>query len=203
MTTAVAPAEKASPRALPQPLTSICALLVLVGAGAFAYGLSSDPQSTWLAYHSNFVFFATLSQAGLVLSCIFVTVGARWPGPVRRIAEGLGAWIPITLVLAAVGYLGGDYLFEWKREGAVHAKEVWLNEARFLRDGSRHPGAPGHPEHRLPQSFGAADAEGRCARRHRLREGHDRALDRQLGRATTRSAPPRSRAPSCSRRSSS
>jgi hypothetical protein len=123
--------EKANPRSLPQPLTSICALLALVGAGAFAYGLVADPQTAWLAFHSNFIYYANLSQAGLVLACIFVVVGARWPGPVRRIAEGLGAWIPISLVLACVGILGGDFLFEWKREGAVHGKELWLNEARF------------------------------------------------------------------------
>ncbi|MCZ6463152.1 MAG: hypothetical protein O7A09_02355, partial [Proteobacteria bacterium] len=126
-----AAAEQASPRSLPQPLTAICLGLVAVGAAAFGYGLTSDPQSAWLAYHSNFMFYATLSQAGVILACIFVATGAVWPGPVRRIAEGLGAWIPVTLVLAAVGYFGGDYLFEWKREGAVHGKEFWLNETRF------------------------------------------------------------------------
>lgn len=123
--------ETANPRGLPQPLAAICALLVVVGIAAFGYGLSSDPQTAWLAFHSNFIYYAMLSQAGLALSCIFAVVGAKWPGPLRRIAEGLGAWIPVTLVLACVGYFGGDFLFEWKREGAMQGKEAWLNTTRF------------------------------------------------------------------------
>ena len=123
--------EKATPRSLPQPLTSICAVLVAVGIGAFFYGLSSDAQSTWLAFHTNFIYYGALSQAALVLCCAFVLVSARWPGPLRRIAEGLAAWIPISLLLSLVGYFGGDYLFEWLREGAVHGKEPWLNATRF------------------------------------------------------------------------
>jgi len=123
--------EEAMPRALPQPLTSICLGLLGIGVVAFVWGLLADPQAAWLSYHSNFVFYATLSQAALVLSCIFVIVGARWPGPVKRIAEALGAWVPVTVVLTIIGYFGGDYLFEWKREGAVHGKEAWLNAPRF------------------------------------------------------------------------
>jgi hypothetical protein len=123
--------EKATPRSLPQPLTAICAGLAAIGVAAFFYGLSSNPQSTWLAFHANFIYFGALSQAALVLCCAFVIVGAKWPGPLRRIAEGLAAWIPVSLVLAVVGYFGGDYLFQWMREGAVHGKAPWLNATRF------------------------------------------------------------------------
>ena len=41
--------EKANPRSLPQPLTSICAGLAVLGVVAFVYGLRSDPQAAWLA----------------------------------------------------------------------------------------------------------------------------------------------------------
>ncbi len=122
--------EKARPRALPQPLTGICAGLAILGVVAFVYGLRADPQTTWLAFHANFIYFAMLSQGGLLLACIFATVGAKWPGPYRRIAEGLAAWVPVTLVLSCVGYFGRDFIFEWAREGAVHGKEAWLNTTR-------------------------------------------------------------------------
>ena len=91
--------EKARPGRLPQPLTSILAGLLVVGVAAFVYGLSSNPQIAWLAFHTNFIYFATLSQGALILVCAFVIVGARWPGPLRRIAEGLAAWIPVSFVL--------------------------------------------------------------------------------------------------------
>lgn len=122
--------EKANPRALPQPLTAFFGVLALLGVGTFGYGLTTDPQTTWLAFHTNFIYFGTLSTGSLMLVCIFCTVGATWPGPYRRIAEGLAAWVPITAILACVGYFGRHYIFEWSREGAVHGKEVWLNDAR-------------------------------------------------------------------------
>ncbi|MCG8591792.1 MAG: hypothetical protein MJE66_21050 [Proteobacteria bacterium] len=124
-------AERANPRSLPQPLTSICGLLVVIGVATFAAGLYRSPQTTWLAFQSNWVFYAFLAQAGVILSCIFTIVGAKWPGPVKRIAESLGAWVPVSFVLALVGVLGGDALFEWQRTGAVHGKEPWLNPMRF------------------------------------------------------------------------
>ena len=102
----------------------------MLGILTFGYGLTSDPQTTWLAFHTNFIYFGTLAQGGLILAAIFCTVGARWPGPYRRIAEGLAAWVPITAVLACVGYFGRHEIFEWSREGAAHGKEVWLNDAR-------------------------------------------------------------------------
>jgi len=127
--------DKANPRTLPQPLTAICAGLAVLGVAAFFYGLSTDPQTAWLSFHTNFMYFALLGQGGLVISAIFSTVGARWPGPYRRIAEGIGAWVPVSFVLLCVGYFGREYLFEWSREGAVHGKEVWLNDARvYLSD---------------------------------------------------------------------
>ena len=123
--------ERARPGRLPQPLTAICAALFVVGTGAFLYGLTTNPQVAWLSFHTNFIYLAMLSQGALILCCAFVIVGARWPGPLRRIAEGLAAWIPVSLVLGCVGYFGGEYLFEWLREGAVHGKEPWLNATRF------------------------------------------------------------------------
>ena len=124
------PIEKANPRPLPQPLTAICAGAAGLGVVAFIYGLMTDAQTAWLAFHTNFIYFGTLGQGGLILAAIFCTVGAKWPGPYRRIAEGLGAWVPITFVLSIVGYFGREFLFEWSREGAAHGKEVWLNDAR-------------------------------------------------------------------------
>ena len=130
MSSAAKELEVAFARELPKPLTQICALLAIVGVIAFVMALATDPQTAWLAYHANFIYFAMLSQAGLAFAAIMVVVGAKWPGPLRRMFEALAAWVPITFVLGCIGYFGGDYIFEWKREGAVHGKEVWLNATR-------------------------------------------------------------------------
>jgi len=124
------PAERPNPRGLPQPLAAICGLLVAVGVVAFLWGLASDPATAWRSFHVNFVYYAGLAQGGLVLACAFVIVGARWPGPIRRIAEALAAWVPISFVLGVIGIFGGRYIFPWI-EHPVEIKEAWLNPVRF------------------------------------------------------------------------
>ena len=67
-----------------------------------------------------------------MLACAFVIIGARWPGPVRRIAEALGAWTPVSLVLFLIGFLGGrKYLYEWI-DHPIAVKTPYLNEGRLL-----------------------------------------------------------------------
>ncbi len=131
MKTGPAPVERANPRGLPRPLAVVCAALIAVGVLAFAAGLLSEhPETAWRAFHVNFLYYAGIAQGGLVLSCIFVIVGAVWPGPIRRIAEGLAAWIPVSFVLAVIGYFGGHHLFPWL-EHPIAVKAAWLNPTRF------------------------------------------------------------------------
>ena len=60
-------------------------------------------------------------------------VGARWPGPVRRVAEGLGAWVPLTLVLfLIVGFLGREHIYSPWLHAPPPGKEVWLNPTRLF-----------------------------------------------------------------------
>ncbi|NNL64718.1 MAG: hypothetical protein HKP30_00610, partial [Myxococcales bacterium] len=123
--------ERAQPRELPQPLTLLFAGLGLIGLVAFGWGLSTDAATAWRAYHVNFLYFAGLSQGGLVIAAIFVIVGARWPGPIRRIAEGLAAWVPITFVLACIQFLGKDHIYTNWIDGAPPAKAIYLNTTRL------------------------------------------------------------------------
>ena len=123
--------ERANPGALPQPLFNVCLAFVVLGVVAFVGGLATNPQTTWLAYHTNFIFFTYLACGGLVLSAIYSIVGAYWPGPYRRFAEALGAFLPIAFVLGLIGIAGGHHIFDWQVNGAMHGKEAWLNPTRF------------------------------------------------------------------------
>jgi hypothetical protein len=126
----VAP-ERANPGALPQPFFNICIAFAVLGVVSFIGGLISDPQTAWLAYHSNFIFFTMLACGGLTLTAIYSIVGAFWPGPYRRFAESLAAFIPVALILGIIGIFGGEHIFDWQKNGAMHGKEVWLNPLRF------------------------------------------------------------------------
>ncbi len=127
-------AERAQPRAIPPLLFGACAALVALGVIAFVAGLSSDHDTAWRAFHVNYLYFGVMAQAGVVLASAFVIVGARWPGPVRRIAEGLSAWVPVTLVLFLVSWFGGgreSIYVNWLHH-PPEAKKAWLSPERLF-----------------------------------------------------------------------
>ena len=122
--------ETANPRELPRNSTRACALLIGIGVVSFLVGLATDPDTAWRAYHVNTIYWATLAQGGLVLACAFVIIGARWTGPVRHVAAALAAWVPITFVLIAIGFLGREAIFTQWIHGPPPGKEAWLNIPR-------------------------------------------------------------------------
>ena len=122
--------ERANPRDLPGSLIGICGALVAIGIASFAYGLSTDPDTAWRAYHVNFIYFATLAQGGLCLACAIVIIDANWPGPIRHVAEGLAAWVPISFALLAIGLFGRESIHTNWIHGAPAGKEGWLTIER-------------------------------------------------------------------------
>jgi hypothetical protein len=123
----------ANPRELPSTLTMVCLGLVGIGLVAFLFGLATDATTTWRAFHVNFLYFGTLSQAGLVLAAAMVIIGARWAGPIRHVAEGLAAWVPVSLVLFAVGnFFGREAIHGNWLHGPPAGKEAWLSFGRVF-----------------------------------------------------------------------
>jgi hypothetical protein len=125
--------ELVNPRGLPRELGALCGGLIGIGVIAFLFGISShDHASTaWRAFHVNYLYYAALSQGAIVLASAFVIVGAGWPGPVRRIAEGLGAWVSVSVLLFLIGFLGRHELYPWI-EHPIAAKEAWLRTTRLF-----------------------------------------------------------------------
>jgi hypothetical protein len=123
----------ANPRDLPTGLLAVCGVLIALGVVAFGFGLASDPSTTWRAFHVNFLYFGTISHASIVLASALVIVGARWAGPVRHVAEGISAWVPVSLVLFVLGnYFGREYIHTNWIHGAPHGKEAWLSFGRVF-----------------------------------------------------------------------
>jgi hypothetical protein len=132
VSTAIVAAEQANPRAIPRAWVGACLALVAVGVAAFAGGLATDPATAWRAFHVNYLYFGALAQGGVVVACAFVIIGARWPGPVRRIAEGLGAWVPLTFVLFLIGFIGREYIYSPWLHNPPAAKAAYLNPTRLF-----------------------------------------------------------------------
>ena len=81
--------ERANPKGLPQPLAGICLALVGLGIMAFVAGLVRDPQKTWLAFHSNFIFTTMLACAGLVSMLVEMQRSKSQPSFARASSSGV------------------------------------------------------------------------------------------------------------------
>ena len=120
-----------------KPLMWICALLVLIGAGAFIVGISGpQAQRAWQAYLVNFLFWSGLAFGTVLFVAILNMTNASWARPMKRMAEAPVAFLPISFGLFWVLYLGRGEIFPWISE-PVSGKEGWLDVGfLFARDGA-------------------------------------------------------------------
>ena len=116
----------------PSALSKLAPLAALLAVAGLGYGLAAgDAQTFWRSFHVNYLYFGAIAQGGVVLSCIFTIVGAKWPGPVKRLAESLGLWTIVTPVLFLADWLvGRAHIYPWLP--VFDAKPKWLNEPRLL-----------------------------------------------------------------------
>ena len=121
----------ANPRELPSGLVLACVAMIGIGVIAFTAGLLNDPATAWRSFHVNFLYFGMMSQGALCLACALVIIGARWAGPIRHVAEGISAWVPISFLLFLGGnYFGREYIHTNWIHGAPYGKEGWLTFGR-------------------------------------------------------------------------
>ncbi len=132
MTPADVTVGQVSPRPIPTALLGACVALVAVGVVAFFVGLAADPNTAWLAFHVNYLYWGALAQGALVVSAAFVIIGARWPGPIRHIAESLGAWVPLTVVFFLIGFLGRESIYSPWLHNPPPGKESYLTATRLF-----------------------------------------------------------------------
>lgn len=115
------------------PLRAVLAAFVAIGVVSFAAAAQgSHPERAWAAFLVNFMYFFGLAQAGIVFSAIQRIVYARWGGPIVRVHEAFGAYLPVAFVLLLVLLFGGvGVLYPWVHED-LPGKAAWLN-VPFMR----------------------------------------------------------------------
>jgi len=121
---------------MPRGWIIIFALLFLSGLIAFLVGVSGpQSQRAWQAYLTNYVFWTGLSFGAVLFVAILNMADAVWGRPLKRLAEGLGAFLPISFLLFWFLYFGKEEIFHWVRQ-PLPEKQFWLNAGfLFARDG--------------------------------------------------------------------
>ncbi|MCZ6864767.1 MAG: hypothetical protein O7D98_04030 [Candidatus Dadabacteria bacterium] len=103
-------------------------IIAVIGFGTFAFKImGSNPENAWEIFLINFLFWTGIAQAGIVFSCILRITNARWARPLLRISEGLGSFLPISLILLLIVFAGRDYVLPYATEHYHYPKDVWLN----------------------------------------------------------------------------
>ena len=115
-------------------LKTICLVLAGIGLLVFVIGLFFQPDRAWQALLVNWLYFTSISSAGVMFVAVQRITTARWSRPIVRFLEGYVAFLPVAFVLLLlILFVGRDHIFWWTHEvPAIHEKRVYLNPPFFL-----------------------------------------------------------------------
>ena len=114
-----------------------CIALGIIG---FVAGLVVAPQRAWQAYLVNFLYFSGLAAAGVIFGAAMQLAKGHWGKPLHRIAQGFGAFLPISYLLFLVLYVGHTQIFPWI-ENPVNSEghalpALWFNVTGLFTRGA-------------------------------------------------------------------
>ena len=120
-------------RPIPRRLGTLSLLLAIVGFAIFLIGVFTGTSRAWQAYHVNWLFFTTVSSAGVMVAAAQRITTSRWSRPTVRFLEGYVAWLPVAFVLLLLTLsVGKRHIFPWAvTPPTIHEKAVWLAPAFF------------------------------------------------------------------------
>jgi hypothetical protein len=126
---------------VPRILLVSFAILAILGAVDFIVAVSGkESLRAWQAYLVNFIFWTGMAFGAVLFAAVLNITGARWGRPLKRLAEGFAAFLPVSFVLFWVLYPGRAQIFYWVTIPDPH-KAPWLNTPfLFIRDGASHLG---------------------------------------------------------------
>ena len=123
----------ASSKPLPATLKTVFLVLAIIGAIVFVAGAIMSPDRAWNAFHANWLFFASLSQAGVVFVAVQRITTARWSRAVIRFMEGYVAFLPVAFIfLLLTLFVGKNHVFPWAREAYPTPEKAQYYNPAFL-----------------------------------------------------------------------
>jgi hypothetical protein len=115
-------------------LKTICVVLAAIGLLVFVLGLFLQPDRTWQALLVNWLYFTSISSAGVMFVAVQRITTARWSRPIVRFLEGYVAFLPVAFVLLLlIIFVGRHHIFWWSDHvPEIPEKRVWLNPPFFF-----------------------------------------------------------------------
>jgi hypothetical protein len=118
---------------MPKAVGTTALVLSVIGLIAFVVGLFVAPDRVWRAYHVNWLFFASLSSAGVVFVAVQRITTARWSRAIIRFMEGYVAFLPVAFVLLLLSvFVGKGHIFPWTHEAPPVTEKVLYYNGAFL-----------------------------------------------------------------------
>jgi len=117
-------AKRLAGKPIPGIFKTASLVLALVGIATFLAGVFTGQERAWYALHYNWLFFATISSAGVAFAAVQRIVTARWSRPVVRFVEGYVAFMPVAFILLLVILIPGQsHIFTWAGREAIPVAE--------------------------------------------------------------------------------
>jgi hypothetical protein len=116
-------------RPAPRTLRILALVFAAIGTIAFIIGLFVQPDRAWQALLVNWLYFTSISSAGVMFVAVQRIATARWSRPIIRFLEGYVAFLPVAWVLLALILLvGRHHVFWWSNEVPhIHEKQIYLD----------------------------------------------------------------------------
>jgi hypothetical protein len=135
-------------RKVPAAVNGIGGLFILIGLGAFGYGLAvAGSAPTWGAVLVALFWSLGVCQGAMMLSVILTGTWGRWGRPIKRISESFFFVLPILWIVLLVFVFAGVGIYKWHPtpfapiehisiephnvEAAWRSKPLWLTPGFF------------------------------------------------------------------------
>ncbi|MBA3645012.1 MAG: hypothetical protein H0W63_02420 [Gemmatimonadaceae bacterium] len=124
-----------SDRVSSRTLRLTCIVLAAIGTLIFLIGAFTGNDRAWRALLFNWLYFTTISSAGVMFVAVQRITTARWSRSIIRFLEGYVAFLPVAFVLLLVILLGRHHIFWWSNVvSEIPEKRVYLKPSFvFLR----------------------------------------------------------------------
>lgn len=115
-----------------QRMKTIAVVLTALGLLGFVVGFIKNPERLWTSYLTAFFYVSCFALGGLFFAMIQHVVKAGWSSGIRRLAEGLTAFLPVVLIGSLLLLLGVGKLYTWADAEFVASNYLVAKKVAYL-----------------------------------------------------------------------